>query len=172
MTASSTKPPVSPEPPPPSELAIIAIIFLDVLAVCCEIMLESVCPHQKPLSDWTSNLDATYVKYDKAYHLVHDWETALGWTSKAILFLFLIKEALLIFAVGFRSYFTKGPHIIDFLITAIAFALEMGFFLSKQYSDNTQAATLTHLITVLLVWRVVSHPAPNSKPLSFINSRF
>jgi hypothetical protein len=169
------RPPISthPNPPPPSpppispesphtELAIIAIIFLDVLAVCCEIVLESVCPHQKPISDWTSDLHATYTKYDKAYHLVHDWETALGWTSKAILFLFLIKEALLIFAVGIKAYFTKGPHLIDFFITAIAFALEMGFFLSKQYSDNTQAATLTHLITILLVWRVVC-PLPHSQ---------
>jgi hypothetical protein len=153
-----------------AELAIIAIIFVDVLAVCCEIMLESVCPHQKPLSDWSSNLDATYSKYDKAYHLVHDWETALGWTSKAILFLFLMKEALLIFAVGVKSYFTKGPHLIDFFITAIAFALEMGFFLSKQYSDSTQAATLTHLITILLVWRVVRAPLP-TPPRARISSR-
>jgi hypothetical protein len=96
-------------------------------------------------------------RYDKSYHVVHDWETALGWTSKSILFLFLLKEALLIFAVGIKPYFTKGPHIIDFCITAVAFALEMGFFLSKQYSNNSQAATLTHLITVLLVWRVVRH---------------
>jgi hypothetical protein len=142
-----------------AELAIIAIIFLDVIAICCEIMLESVCPHQNPLSEWTSDLNATFIKYDKAYHSVHDWETALGWTSKSILFLFLLKEALLIFAVGIKSYFTKGPHIIDFGITAVAFGLEMGFFISKQYSNSNQAATLTHLITVLLIWRVVRSAA-------------
>ena len=115
-------------------------------------MLESVCPHPKDKSDWETNFDATYVKYTKGYHVVHDWETALGWISKSILFLFLLKEALLIFAVGIKHYFKKGPHLIDFFITIIAFALEMGFFLSKQYSDNVQAATLTHLITILLIW--------------------
>ncbi len=46
----------------PTELAIIAIIFLDVVAVCCEIMLESVCPHQKLLSEWAGDLNATFVK--------------------------------------------------------------------------------------------------------------
>ncbi len=145
-----------------AELAIIAIIFIDVLAVCCEIMLESVCPHQKDVSYWKKDFNATYAQYNKDYHVLHDWETALGWISKAILFMFLVKEALLIFAVGIKNYFTKGPHLIDFFITIVAFSLEMGFFLSKQYSNSTQAATLTHLITVLLIWRVVRCLTPHA----------
>ena len=125
-------------------------------------MLESVCPHQKDVSYWKKDFNATYAVYDKAYHIVHEWETALGWISKAILLLFLIKEALLIFAVGIKNYFTKGPHLIDFFITIVAFSLEMGFFLSKQYSHSTQAATLTHLITILLIWRVVRALTPRT----------
>ena len=134
-------------------------------------MLESVCPHQKELSYWKKDLMKTYATYEKAYLVVHDWETALGWTSKAILFLFLVKEALLIFAVGIKNYFTKAPHLIDFFITVVAFALEMGFFLSKQYDNNAQAATLTHLITVLLIWRVV-RPPPPTPPRRIIRNTF
>jgi hypothetical protein len=81
-----------------------------------------------------------------------------------------MKEALLIFAVGIGAYFTKGPHLIDFFITAVAFGLEMGFFLSKQYSNNSQAATLTHLITILLVWRVVRAPLQPALALFLLNS--
>ncbi len=106
----------------------------------------------------------TYAIYENAYLAVHEWETALGWTSKSILFLFLLKEALLIFAVGMKNYFTKAPHLIDFSITLVAFGLEMGFFLSKQYDNSSQAATLTHLITVLLIWRVVRPPLSHSPP--------
>lgn len=118
-------------------------------------MLESVCPHQVPNSIWAADFDATLLKYEAGYHRVEQWEVSLGWISKGILFLFLIKEALLVFAVGIRLYFSTGAHVIDFVITAVAFGLEIGFFVSKQYGSNSQAATLTHLIVVLLVWRVV-----------------
>ncbi len=118
-------------------------------------MLESVCPHQVPNSSWAADFDVTLLKYEAGYHRVEQWEVSLGWISKGILFLFLIKEALLVFAVGIRLYFSTGAHVIDFVITAVAFGLEIGFFVSKQFGSHSQAATLTHLIVVLLVWRVV-----------------
>jgi hypothetical protein len=133
------------------ELCLVVLIFLDVAAVCCEIMLTSVCPKEQHSQAFCLD-DALFHTYEKEYHNVEKWEAALGWISKCILLLFLLKELLLIFALCPRAYFSTPAHVLDFFITIVALALELGFSIINQASA---AATLSNLVIVLLVWRVL-----------------
>ncbi len=117
------------------------------------------CPSQQTLEDWITLannpaapaiLDPVFKFYKQRYSNLHNWEFALANTSRAILSLLVLKELAIVFAVGFSRYFKTGPHVIDFVITVVAWSLELNFAINEKFIDGNSA-----MLFVLLAWRVL-----------------
>jgi len=150
---------------------ILLVVFLDVAAVLCEIMLRDVCPGAPAGSPGAQT--------------VSDWSVGLAWTSRSLLFFLLIHQVLLLFAVGPHVFASHAGYVVDLLIVVVALVLEMthlGLELAEEqreaaaaaaagahddghgghgaHGEGTQYGGALHddaggLLIVLLAWRVV-----------------
>jgi hypothetical protein len=133
-----------------------AIILLDVVAVCCETMLSAVCPKEPALSTWnlgcatSSSVLLAREKLMHDYDLLEHWQRALSSIGLSLLSLLVLKELLLIFAVGFINFFSTGPHLIEFTVVITAFSLELYMFVHE-----TQGAAVSITSSFLLAWRAL-----------------
>jgi len=123
-----------------------------------------VCPAQQHLSDWTalsSAPDAAAVfapvfdKYEHSFEHVHDWSIALSSISRTILSLLLLKELLIVFAIGVKRYFKTGPHVIDFVIIVVAWSLELYYFVEERQINQSFKDGRPLLFMIVIAWRVV-----------------
>ena len=143
---------------------ILLLIFLDVGAVLCEVMLRNVCPAPP-----SGTPDAARL---------HHWGEGLSWSSRSILFVLLAHQLLLMLAFGCQ-FFKKAAYVLDLVIVCVALGLEMAHLALELaeaaahgagghgnddghgHSHDAPAATEGlmgdggTLIIVLLCWRVV-----------------
>jgi hypothetical protein len=119
-----------------AHLLILLLIFMDVLAVFGEIMLSRVC-------DCHCTCDHDAHPHVEVADSVETAEHVLHYVSLSILSTMLLHQVLLIVAYGL-TFFTKIWYILDFVVVAVAFALELALT-----SDEES------LLVILLSWRVV-----------------
>ncbi len=86
---------------------------------------------------------------------MHDWSLALSSISRTILSLLLLKELLIVFAVGVNRYFKTGPHVIDFIIVVVAWSLELYYFVNERQINQSFKDGRPLLFMIVIAWRVV-----------------
>ena len=135
---------------------ILCLVFLDVMAVLCEVMLRNVCVvPEKGTSD-----DAR----------LYVWGEGLAWFSRVVLFILLLHLALLIFSFG-AVFFKKFVYVVDLVVVLVALGLEMahlGLEFAAEASGDPHLESKYHeavpaglagdggtLIVILLCWRVI-----------------
>lgn len=146
-----------------SHAVILCLIFLDVMAVLCEVMLRNVCV--APVVGTADDVR------------LYKWGEGLSWFSRAVLLVLLAHLILLVVSFG-KSFFKKWMYVLDLVIVLVALGLEMahlGIELAASASHGgsstvadahaesqvreTVPAGLAGdggtLIVVLLCWRVV-----------------
>lgn len=141
---------------------ILLLIFLDVGAVLCEVMIRNVC-----VAPAAGTSDAARL---------HQWGEGLSWASRSILFVLLLHLVSLMVAFG-GAFFKKWTYMIDLIIVCVALGLEMAHLaLELQHSAHGGASHLAGpalgaedphdipeglagdggaLIITLLCWRVL-----------------
>jgi len=142
--------------------AILCLIFLDVGAVLCEVMIRNVCVAPPAGSADEERL--------------HEWGEGLSWASRSILFVLLLHLVALMAAFG-AAFFKKAAYVIDLLIVCVALGLEMAHLALELRAEASHGGGgASHLgaesegahdipaglagdggalIIVLLCWRVV-----------------
>ena len=143
--------------------AILILIFLDVGAVLCEVMIRNVCVQPPPGTPDAARL--------------FQWGEGLSWASRSILLVLLLHLIALMVAFG-GAFFKKWAYLVDLLIVCVALSLEMAHLvLELQHGAHGGASHLAGpalgasedphdipgglagdggaLIIVLLSWRVV-----------------
>lgn len=117
--------------------AALCLVFVDVCAVLCEVMLTAVCP----LAGGDSEGPAIWVK-------------ALGWVSKSVLLVLLAQQLVLFGCFGF-AYLRKLPYVVDLAVCCVAVGLEFGALAREAHGKEEGNSAASSLVIVLLTWRVV-----------------
>jgi len=122
------------------QLFVLLLIVVDVICVCCEIMLGSVAGCRVEAEGGALPDGVKAVPLDRVEH----WEAGLHWTSIAIVIALLTQQALLFLSYGL-VHFTKLFNCLDLVILVVALGLELGL-----HGDDAPG-----IIVVVLGWRVV-----------------
>jgi hypothetical protein len=122
------------------QLFLLLLIVVDVICVCCEIMLGSVAGCRMEAEGGALPDGVKAAPVDRVEH----WEAGLHWTSIAIVIALLAQQALLFLSYGL-VHFTKLFNCLDLVVLVVALGLELGL-----HGDDAPG-----IIVVVLGWRVV-----------------
>ena len=143
--------------------AILLLIFIDVGAVLCEVMIRNVCVAPPAGTPDVARL--------------HHWGEGLSWASRSILFILLLHLLALMVAFG-GAFWRKWAYVVDLVIVCVALGLEMAHLHMELVEQRHGGGGASHLadpspaedphdipaglagdggalIIVLLCWRVV-----------------